>query len=140
MPHNTFSLWNKYQFTDMFAAGLGVVHKTDFFAALDNTVRVPGYTRLDAALYLDLNETWSAQLNVENLLNEDYFVAAHNNNNIMPGAPTSVYVTVGEGSVSSVAVARPVCAGSVEPPHSTFTSAGTVKTGAVASISTRIDA
>lgn len=95
VPHNTFSLWNKYQLTDMFAAGLGVVHKTDFFAALDNTVQVPGYTRLDAALYLDLNETWSAQLNVENLLNEDYFVAAHNNNNIMPGAPTSVYVTVG---------------------------------------------
>lgn len=95
VPHNTFSLWNKYQFTDMFAAGLGIVHKTDFFAALDNTVQAPGYTRVDAALYLDLDDTWSAQINVENLLNEDYFAAAHNNNNIMPGAPTSVYVTVG---------------------------------------------
>ncbi|MEQ1719344.1 MAG: TonB-dependent receptor, partial [Hyphomicrobium sp.] len=95
VPHNTFSLWNKYQFTPMWAAGIGVVHKTDFFAALNNEVQIPGYTRVDAALYLTLNETWNAQINVENLLNEDYFAAAHNNNNIMPGAPTSVYLTVG---------------------------------------------
>ncbi len=95
VPHKTLSLWNKYQVTEMFAAGLGVVHKTDFFAAADNRVEIDGYTRLDAALYLTLNETWSAQLNAENILNEDYFVSAHNNNNIMPGAPTSVYLTLG---------------------------------------------
>lgn len=95
VPHNTFSLWNRYQFTPMWGAGIGVVHKTDFYAALNNEVQVPGYTRVDAALYFDLNEQWKAQLNVENILGEDYFVSAHNNNNIMPGAPTSVYLTVG---------------------------------------------
>jgi catecholate siderophore receptor len=95
VPHNTFSLWNRYQFTPMWGAGIGVVHKTDFYAALNNEVQVPGYTRVDAALYFDLNDQWKAQLNVENILGEDYFVSAHNNNNIMPGAPTSVYLTVG---------------------------------------------
>lgn len=94
VPHNTFSLWNKYQFSPMWAAGLGVVHKTSFYAAADNKVEVPGYTRLDAALYFTVNETWSAQLNVENILNEDYFASAHNNNNIMPGAPAAAYLTV----------------------------------------------
>jgi catecholate siderophore receptor len=95
VPHNTVSLWNKYMFSPMFGAGLGVVHKTDFFASGDNQVKVDGYTRLDGALFFNLDETWSAQLNVENILNEDYFVSAHNNNNIMPGAPTTVYLTVG---------------------------------------------
>jgi len=95
VPHNTFSLWNRYQFTPMWGAGLGVVHKTSFFAAADNKVEVPGYTRLDAALFFELDDNWHAQVNIENLLNEDYFTSAHNNNNIMPGAPTSVYVMVG---------------------------------------------
>ena len=95
VPHNTLSLWNKYQFTPMFGAGLGLVHKTSFFANADNAVEIPGYTRLDAALFLKLTDTWSAQLNVENIFNEDYFTAAHNNFNIMPGAPTSAYVTIG---------------------------------------------
>lgn len=95
VPHNTFSLWNKYQFTPMWGAGVGVVHKTSFFAALNNEVEVPGYTRVDAALFFNLDDKWSAQLNLENILNEDYFASAHNNNNIMPGAPTSVFLTVG---------------------------------------------
>jgi len=95
VPHNTVSLWNKYMFSPMFGAGLGVIHKTDFFASGDNTVKVDGYTRLDGALFFNLDDNWSAQLNVQNILNEDYFVSAHNNNNILPGAPTTVYVTIG---------------------------------------------
>ncbi|MEQ1652274.1 MAG: TonB-dependent siderophore receptor [Hyphomicrobium sp.] len=95
VPRNTVSLWNKYQFTPMFGAGLGVVHKTSFFPAGDNRVEVPGYTRFDAALFLNLSDTWTAQVNVENIFNEDYFTSAHTNNNISPGAPTSVYVTLG---------------------------------------------
>jgi catecholate siderophore receptor len=94
VPHHTFSLWNKYQFTQMWGAGVGVVHRTEYFAALDNTVTIPGYTRVDAALFLELNENWSAQLNVENVLDEEYFISAHNNNNISPGAPRSAYLTV----------------------------------------------
>ena len=95
VPHNTVSLWNKYMFSPMFGAGLGVIHKTSFFASGDNAIEVDGYTRLDGALFFNLNDNWSAQLNVENILNEDYFVSAHSNSNILPGAPTSVYLTIG---------------------------------------------
>ena len=82
-------------FSPMFGAGLGVIHKTSFFASGDNAIEVDGYTRLDGALFFNLNDNWSAQLNVENILNEDYFVSAHSNSNILPGAPTSVYLTIG---------------------------------------------
>lgn len=93
-PRHQFSLWNRYQFTKMFGAGIGVIHQSEFFAASSNTVTVPGFTRVDAALFLDLNENWSAQLNVENLFDRDYFASAHNNNNISPGAPLSAYATI----------------------------------------------
>lgn len=95
VPHNTVSIWNKYMLTPAFGAGIGVVHRTSFFASGDNAVEIDGYTRLDAALYFNIAENWWAQVNIENLLNEEYFVSAHNNNNISPGAPTSVYVTLG---------------------------------------------
>ncbi|MGZ8998254.1 MAG: hypothetical protein ACXW2T_05280, partial [Allosphingosinicella sp.] len=55
----------------------------------DNLVRLPGYARVDGAIYYKVNETVDVQLNVENLLDEHYFVYAHSNSNISPGSPTS---------------------------------------------------
>ncbi len=94
VPENQFSLWSRYQFTKMFGAAVGVIHQSDHFASAGNNVTVPGYTRVDAALFADINEKWSAQLNIENLFDKDYFASAHNDNNISPGAPLSAYVTV----------------------------------------------
>ena len=56
MPHHTFSLWNNYQIHPRVGAGLGVIHRTDMFAAIDNTVTLPGYTRADAAVFFALTE------------------------------------------------------------------------------------
>lgn len=94
VPRHQFSMWNKYQFNPMFAAAFGVIHQSDHFAEAGNNVTVPGYTRVDAALFVDISENWEAQLNVENIFDEDYFASAHNDENISPGAPRSAYVTV----------------------------------------------
>lgn len=101
VPQNTFSFWNKYDVSsligfgpDFLGLGAGVVYNAKFYAALDNTVIVPGYARVDGAVYLKLNENWSGQVNIENILGAKYYASAHNNNNIMPGAPTSAYVTI----------------------------------------------
>ncbi len=51
----------------------------------DDTVKLPGFVRFDAAIYAKINETWSAQLNVENLFNKVYWASADGNNNISPG-------------------------------------------------------
>jgi catecholate siderophore receptor len=55
---------------------------------------VPEYTRFDGAVYYDFNEHWSAQLNIENLFDTEYWISSHNNNNISYGAPASAFVTV----------------------------------------------
>ncbi|HYY41361.1 MAG TPA: TonB-dependent receptor, partial [Pyrinomonadaceae bacterium] len=51
VPHHTFSLWNNYRVAAKLGVGLGLVHRSDMFAAVDNTVTLPGYTRADAALF-----------------------------------------------------------------------------------------
>jgi len=95
LPKHNLSVWNRYDVLDWLGVGLGVIHQTRRFAATDNLVTLPGFTRLDAALFFDITETITAQVNIENLLGERYYVNAHNNNNISPGAPRSVVVSLG---------------------------------------------
>ena len=94
VPHNTFSIWNKYQVINRLGMGIGVVHRTDMFAAVDDTVVLPGYTRIDAAAYVPLSEKWKVQANVENLVNARYYLTADGNNNISPGSRRGVRVSV----------------------------------------------
>ena len=84
VPLHQFSFWNKYQINPTWAAALGVIYFSDSFASSDDTVRLPGFVRFDTALYAKINETWKAQLNVENLLNTRYWASADGNNNISP--------------------------------------------------------
>lgn len=89
VPRNTFSLWNNYRFARKWGAGLGVIHRSDMFAAIDDKVILPVYTRADAALYFTISEKIGLQANLENLLNKKYFINADGNDNISPGSPRS---------------------------------------------------
>ncbi len=86
-PDNMFSLWNNFRLTDKLTIGLGATYQDSFFVREDNAVEVPDFTRVDAASYYDFNDRMSIQLNIENLLDEDYFPDAHSNNNISTGEP-----------------------------------------------------
>jgi catecholate siderophore receptor len=90
VPEHQISLWNKYQFTPMWAASLGVIYFSDSFASSDDTVRLPGFVRVDAGLFATINQHWKAQLNVENIFNTGYWASADGNNNISPGQGRTV--------------------------------------------------
>lgn len=94
VPHHTFSFWNSYQFVPRVGAGIGILNRADMFAAIDNTVTLPGYTRADAALYVFLNEKVRVQANVENLTNKRYYLNADGNNNIAPGFSRAVRIGI----------------------------------------------
>ena len=91
-PHHTFSLWNSYRFLPRLSGGLGILRRADMYAAVDNTVTLPGYTRADAAVYYSFTERVRLQANVENLLNRQYYINADGNNNISPGCSRAVRV------------------------------------------------
>ncbi len=94
VPTHTFSLWNRYNVTRRWGIGVGVVHNTDMFTSTDNTVVLPAFTRLDGALFAALTRHVRAQVNVENLFDERYYAFSNGNNNITPGSPRAVRVTV----------------------------------------------
>jgi len=92
VPRHTFSLWNKYDVSRLLALGLGVISRGDAFVATDNTVVLPGATRVDAAVFSNVTPRVRLQANVENLFNKRYYWTAHNNNNILPGSPRGLRV------------------------------------------------
>jgi catecholate siderophore receptor len=93
-PEHMFSLWNMFTVSDRLSLGLGAIYQDSYFTTEDNTVEVPSYTRLDAAAFYRLNDRTRLQLNVENLLDEDYFPDAHSNTNISTGAPLNARFSV----------------------------------------------
>jgi len=94
VPHHSFSLWNNYKVHPRLGLGLGIIHRSDMFAAVDNSVVLPGYTRADAAVFFSITERWRLQANLQNLFDTRYYLNADGNNNISPGAPRGARVAL----------------------------------------------
>src|SRR6266404_5007595 len=94
VPRNTFSLWNNYRFLNKWRVGLGILNRSSMYAAIDNKVILPGYIRADAALQYAITEKLVLQANLENLFDKKYFVTADGNDNISPGFPRAVRVSL----------------------------------------------
>src|SRR4029453_2327784 len=89
VPRQTFSLWNTYQLHPRVGAGVGLIHRSDMFATISDTVTLPGYVRADAAAFVTLRKDLRLQVNLENAFDKQYFVNADRNTNISPGIPRS---------------------------------------------------
>ena len=94
VPKHSFSLWSRYNVTDRLGLGIGAIARSSSYASIGNMVKLPAYARFDAAAFYDIAKGVKAQLNVENLFNADYFAAAHSDNNIAPGAPTTARLAI----------------------------------------------
>jgi catecholate siderophore receptor len=85
VPRHTLSLWNHYQVLPRLGAAVGLLFRSDMFAAIDDSVVLPGYTRVDLAAYYSLRDTLRLQANLENALDRRYWLNADSNTNISPG-------------------------------------------------------
>lgn len=94
VPRHSASLWNRIAFDERWAVGLGIEYRGAVFTSTDNRVRLPSFTRIDAALFHALGNHLQLRLAIENLLDRRYYAFAHSNNNIMPGAPRALKATL----------------------------------------------
>ncbi|MES2120377.1 MAG: TonB-dependent siderophore receptor [Pseudomonadota bacterium] len=95
VPRHSFSLWNRYDLSKSIGVGLGFIARSESYASISNAVTLPGYARVDAALYYRLPGGMEAQINAENLLGAHYFPTSNGDNNIAPGAPRTIKATLG---------------------------------------------
>ena len=94
VPRHSFSLWNRYDVSSRWGIGAGIIHRGAIFTSTDNLVVLPGFTRVDGGVFYTVNARLSAQLNVENLFDEEYYASAHSNTNITPGSPRAFRMTL----------------------------------------------
>lgn len=100
VARHTGSFWTTYDFQVAplrgFGIGGGIFAAGERAGDLGNTFELPGYVRTDAALYYRKPEIFPrtnliAQLNVQNLLNQDYFYSGGGGraSAAFPGAPVT---------------------------------------------------
>jgi catecholate siderophore receptor len=94
LPRHTVSLWNRYDINRRWGVGVGAIYRDRIFASTDNSVTLPSFVRIDAAVFCRITDNLRAQLNVENVFDRHYFASAHSNNNITPGSPRAFRVSL----------------------------------------------
>lgn len=94
VPRRSVSLWNRVDLSSALGVGLGIVSQSRSYAAIDNAVILPRFTRMDGALFATLARQLTVQLNVENLFGIRYYPTSQGNNNILPGAPRTVRISL----------------------------------------------
>jgi len=82
-------IWSDYRFENGVTFGLGAYYVGDRFSDLNNTLRLPSYTRYDASVGYGAKD-WDLRLYVENLGDKRYFAGVNSKDRITPGAPRSV--------------------------------------------------
>ena len=56
VPDHHLTVWTRYDFSEQFGIGGGIVHSSSPYASLSNAVELPSYTRVDLAGYFTVNE------------------------------------------------------------------------------------
>ena len=92
-PSHNASLWLKQSFSRNWSAGAGIIAHSEQYALTDNTVRLPGYARVDLALTY-IQARYDITLKLNNLGNTRYMESANNNVQIQPGAPFNAYLVL----------------------------------------------
>lgn len=94
-PNNTANVWLKYQFNDHWYAAMGGRGESSRFSAPDNKNVLPGYAVLNTAVGYK-SDHYDVNLNINNLLDRDYFVSGHSgaNDSNMMGDPLNVQMAL----------------------------------------------
>jgi iron complex outermembrane receptor protein len=95
-PRNSGNLWTRYNFGEAtklrdIGVGLGIQGQTSRIPWFTRDFEVPGFVLLDAAIYYAPQKSnLQLALNVNNLLNETYWLGAQNYTRLFPGAPRNI--------------------------------------------------
>ena len=82
-----------YELSDKLVLGLGAIYQ-DESTPKSGAGIVPSYVRFDAAAYYQIHENLRVQLNVENLLDEEYYPNAYGTHQFTVGAPINARIAL----------------------------------------------
>jgi catecholate siderophore receptor len=93
VPRNQVTVWSTYDFTAHIGAGAGLVSQSKMYASFSNQVELPAFSRVDAMVSCRVGR-YRLAVNAENVLNTKYYSTANSDNNISPGSPRNVQLSL----------------------------------------------
>jgi catecholate siderophore receptor len=90
VPEHSGYVWGRWDINTHWGLGLGINGRGKLYTTTSNTVSLPGFSRIDAAVYYKASEHLKIQANIENLADKRFYASAHNDNNISIGSPREV--------------------------------------------------
>lgn len=87
IPEQMLSIWNHYQVTEKLGLGLGATYQDSSYINDSNSAELPSFFRVDAAAYYQVSENLRLQVNIENLLDKEYYPSSHSTHQATVGAP-----------------------------------------------------
>lgn len=94
LPENMASIWGNYLISPKWSVALGATYQDESLITDGGSAMLPDYTRVDAAVYYQLSDTFRVQLNVENLLDEDYYPYSHSTHQVSVGEPLNARLSI----------------------------------------------
>lgn len=91
-PLHTAALWTRYNIPNTGFGIAGGITFVDDRPTFDESVQLPSYLVLDAALYYAFRDLELA-LNFDNILDRTYFIGGYDDTAIFPGSPFTVRLT-----------------------------------------------
>ena len=87
IPELTYSLWYTHTANEMFSVSLGAVYQDEQWISSvgGNNPKLPDYTRVDMAMAITPTATDTIRINIENLLDEDYYPYSHSTHQVTVG-------------------------------------------------------
>ncbi|ELR69399.1 TonB-dependent siderophore receptor [Fulvivirga imtechensis AK7] len=98
-PVNSANIWTRYDFSGSgilkdLGIGVGLQHSGSKVPWFTRDFTVPGYTIMDLAVYYNPAKTnMQLALNINNVLDETYWIGAQNYLRLFPGAPRNFMIT-----------------------------------------------
>ena len=99
VPEHVFNVWTKYTLQDGPLKGLGFGLGGRYYteqegdSTYSNPFKLSAYGIMDAAVYYE-RESFHAQVNMNNALDERYFIGSYNDLYVLPGEPLTVRATL----------------------------------------------
>lgn len=93
IPRSQSSVWTRYAINPHLGAGAGFLGSTSKYTSYDNDVILPGFGEADLMIYYRIAR-YRIQLNVNNVTGERYYATASGDDQIMPGTPRNVMVSL----------------------------------------------
>lgn len=89
VPRDQCSLWARYAFNPHWGVGAGMRAAASKYTSYDNGVVLPGFAEADLMAWYQFAHV-RIQLNIDNVTDRTYYATASGDNEIMPGAPRHV--------------------------------------------------